>query len=182
MTIAPTGSVLVVEPAVEQAARDLDRSGFLVRRAEWQNALSMAVSGAFDVALLDVTMPAVGGLSLVARLREQAPNMRVVVLVAKHTNELAARSAEVGVFQMLQKPADSGSLLRVIRAAILDRQRIVSSSTQQQTTPPVVTSELDKMVSRMQTSSGRAAARGLFDVTPEALGEAALAGAATERD
>lgn len=172
------GRVLAIEPGMEQAVSELGRSGFRVRSvAESHVALALALKETFDVALLDVTMPEMAGLSLVCRLREHAPNMRIVVLMAMHTNELAAQAAEAGVFQMLQKPADPNSLLRVMRAAVLDRQHFMSSLAGHRATPTAVTGHVDQMVSRMRTPPARAAARSLFDATPEELGEAAVTAA-----
>jgi antitoxin Phd len=122
------GRVLMVEPANDRVAAGLGAAGFDVRStAKELTALALAAKESFDVVIVDATLPGMDGMSFVSRLRERAPGTAVVVLTAKYTNELAAEAAEVGVFQMLQKSADSRSLERVVRAAVSETRHLLST-------------------------------------------------------
>lgn len=173
------GRVLALEPGVGPAANELDREGFQVQRVgEGQLALALATDETFDVALVDASMGEAAGLSLVARLREQAPSVRVVLLMTAHTNELAAQAAEAGVFQMLQKSADTSSLRRVVQAAVRARVQVRAMPLANQgVTPPSVIAHLDELTAQMRVPASRGAARGIFAATAQELGEAAVAGA-----
>lgn len=122
------GRVLMVESTAEPQASGLGALGFDVRSvAKEVTALTLAAKEPFDVAIVDANLPGMRGMSLVSRLRERAPNMAVVLLTARYTNELAAEAAELGVFQMLEKPTDSKSLERVVRAAVLQTRHLLST-------------------------------------------------------
>jgi antitoxin Phd len=121
------GRVLMVEPATEPAS-GLGAAGFEVRSvAKELTALSLVAKEPFDVVIVDASLPGMDGMSLVSRLRERAPGTAVVFLTAQYTNQLAAEAAEVGVFQMLQKPTDSKSLERVVRAAVFQTRHLLST-------------------------------------------------------
>jgi len=128
MQAALMGRVLMVEPATEAVAGGLSAAGFEVRSvAKELTALALAAKEPFDVVIVDASRPGIDGMSFVSRLRERAPGTAVVVLTAKYTNELAAEAAEAGVFQMLQKPTDSLSLERVVRAAVSETRHLLST-------------------------------------------------------
>jgi antitoxin Phd len=127
MNASVMGRVLMVEPATEPASV-LGAAGFEVRSvAKELTALSLAAKEPFDVVIVDASLPGMDGMSLVSRLRERAPGTAVVFLTAQYTNQLAAEAAEVGVFQMLQKPTDSRSLERVVRAAVSQTRHLLST-------------------------------------------------------
>lgn len=118
------GRVLMVE-SVEGG---LGAAGFEVQSvAKELAAVALAAKEPFDVVIVDASLPGMDGMSLVSRLRERAPGTAVVVLTAKYTNELAAEAAELGVFQILQKPTDSRSLERVVRAAVSETRHLLST-------------------------------------------------------
>lgn len=122
------GRVLMVESARVPAASDLGAAGFEVRSvAKELTALTLIAKESFDVVIVDASLPGVDGMSLVSRLRERAPGTAVVFLTAHCTNELAAKAAELGVFQMLQTPADSRSLERVVRAAVSQTRHLLAT-------------------------------------------------------
>lgn len=122
------GRVLVLEPSTEPAARVLGAVGFEVQSgAKELAALSLASKEPFDAVVVDASLPGMDGMSLVSRLRERAPGTAVVFLTAKYTNQLAAQAAELGVFQLLQKPTDAQSLERVVRAAVSQTRHLLST-------------------------------------------------------
>jgi signal transduction histidine kinase/CheY-like chemotaxis protein len=116
-------SVLVVddEPAVRGAARRiLERMGLRVREAEnGRRALEVhAVEGPFDLVVCDMVMPAMGGRELVSRLREKAPEARVLLVSGFAPDEDAQSLLETGALGFLEKPFSAAALTRAVRAAL----------------------------------------------------------------
>jgi DNA-binding NarL/FixJ family response regulator len=76
-----------------------------------------------DVILLDIRMPGIDGLELLDRLRDRAPETRVVVLSGVEDPELAAEAVRRGAKAFLGKgidPADLAPILRrVFEGAVL---------------------------------------------------------------
>lgn len=81
-----------------------------------------------DLLLVDVRMPFVDGLELVARLmaRDGGENRRVIVISGHDEFEYARQAVGLGVFEYLLKPVEEEVLLAVLRraAADLDRSRM----------------------------------------------------------
>jgi signal transduction histidine kinase/CheY-like chemotaxis protein len=116
-------SVLVVddEPAVRSAARRiLERMGLRVREAEnGRRALEVyAAEGPFDLVVCDMVMPAMGGRELVSRLRDRAPNARVLLVSGFAPDEDARSLLDTGALGFLEKPFSAAALTRAVRAAL----------------------------------------------------------------
>lgn len=128
MQLQPKGRVLVLEGAASgPAARAIARSGFELKSvAKEAEALELASTEAFDVVVVDLDLPKVDGVSLVRRLHEQGAAASVVWLTSNTSNELAATAAEVGVVQVLNKPADSKALSRVVSLGVEQHRNLFS--------------------------------------------------------
>jgi DNA-binding response OmpR family regulator len=70
----------------------------------------------FDVALIDVRMPRLDGVSLHRRLMEQHPHAVFVLMTAYSEDERIAQALSAGVRTVLEKPVALAELLRVIGA------------------------------------------------------------------
>lgn len=71
----------------------------------------------FDVAVLDVRMPDIGGLDVLRRLKKQCPNMEVVLLSGHGSKENVEEGERLGAFEYLQKPVEIEDLVAVIHNA-----------------------------------------------------------------
>ena len=71
-----------------------------------------------DVVLLDLTMEDLGGLEVLARLREIDPAARVIVVSADIQRSTGKQVAEAGAFRFLAKPADPEALVEAVSAAL----------------------------------------------------------------
>ncbi|MCC7377500.1 MAG: response regulator [Verrucomicrobiales bacterium] len=93
--------------------------GHEVRLAECgESARQLLKSGTFDVVLLDLMLPNVTGLELVAEVVKSAPKAQVVVLTGEPNFETARDAMRAGAVDYLSKPVDKASILRAVRQAI----------------------------------------------------------------
>ena len=103
--------------------RLVERAGHLVSTAEdGQAAVEVLQDHSFDVMLLDLTMPRMGGVEVVRWLRghpDVAPAMRIVVISA-WAGEHRAVLQELGVETMMQKPLRIQQLTDLIAETLHD--------------------------------------------------------------
>lgn len=95
-----------------------------------------------DVVLLDVVMPnGPDGLSVLERIRTEAPEQIVVMMSGKATLADAVRAVKLGAFQFLEKPLQPESVTSTIRAALdLAKARTEAAALRAQlpTSPPIL--------------------------------------------
>jgi DNA-binding NtrC family response regulator len=77
----------------------------------------------FDCVLTDLRMPGVSGLELIDTLREELPNLPVVLMTAHGTTETAIEATRRGAFDYILKPFEMEELFPVLsRAAAAGRR------------------------------------------------------------
>lgn len=142
---------------------ELPRYGHRVTTfADGASALAALSSQSFDCALVDLKMPGMNGLELIARLRESAPDLQSILLTGNADLNVAVQSMRLGAFDFLEKPCKlrelETALLRVADKLALVRQcrkleRQVESQTAQKTTTLVGShpsmQELQRIIQRV---------------------------------
>ena len=81
-------------------------------------ALETLSASQFDLILLDVWMPRMSGLDLLAELRERKARPRVVVMTTDDTPETMLRAVRDQAIKYVSKPMEPGALLDTVREAI----------------------------------------------------------------
>jgi len=122
--------VLLVEdnPAQARLIQELiaeeNPSVFLIENADKLGAaLSRLQDGAADAVLLDLSLPDSQGLATLERVREQAPDIPIIVLTGLEDESIGVQAVKRGAQDYLSKNHASGELLvRTLRYAI-ERQR-----------------------------------------------------------
>jgi DNA-binding NtrC family response regulator len=71
----------------------------------------------FDVVVLDLRLPDVNDLSLVAKVRSLSPGSRLIVMTAFGTPEVAARAIALGASRIIHKPFELDDLGALVDAA-----------------------------------------------------------------
>lgn len=71
----------------------------------------------FDLALLDVMMPEMDGIEMLARLREDHKDLRVIMMTAVSTPETVADALREQACDFLAKPFDVEELKKAVKAA-----------------------------------------------------------------
>ncbi len=84
------------------------------------DALRLVEEQPFDVAVLDVRMPGIGGLEIIRRLKQTHPAIEVVLLSGHGAADTVEEGMRLGAFDYLQKPVDIDNLIAVLRRAAAD--------------------------------------------------------------
>jgi two-component system response regulator HydG len=120
-------NVLVVddEPSARAPLVDLLKAeGYVVETAgDGFKALGRVASFAPDLVLTDFNMPGMDGIELLEKLKEQDPELPVVLMTAYGAVETAVNAMKKGAADYLQKPLNLDELLIVIERA-LERKRL----------------------------------------------------------
>ena len=95
--------------------------GTVVAAHDGQAGLDAVSAEAPDVVVLDLGLPRVAGLDVLARLRASHPDLPVIVLTADNQIRTAVRATENGAFHFLTKPIDGDELAVVVRRALESR-------------------------------------------------------------
>lgn len=77
----------------------------------------------FNVAVLDVRMPGIGGLDILRRMRHEHPRLKVVLLSGHGSKENVDEGLRLGAFDYLQKPVNIEHLVDIIRRAAAEDGR-----------------------------------------------------------
>lgn len=120
--VNPVTTVLVVEddPHVRSTLDQLLRfEGYTVRlAADGQEALEMLDRDRPDLAVVDVVMPRLDGLSLCRMLRRRGDRLPILVLTARHQVGDRVAGLDAGADDYLSKPFDTEELLARLRALL----------------------------------------------------------------
>ncbi|HTU01208.1 MAG TPA: sigma-54 dependent transcriptional regulator [Candidatus Sulfotelmatobacter sp.] len=127
MSAAPQVQVLVVDderPTRFLMERELPRAGFQVMAAEsGEQALEQLRARDFDVVLLDLKMPGMGGMEALRRIRDSGAAAEVVVLTGYPDVSTAIDAMKLGAYDYLTKPFKLAEVEVVLRRAA-DRKRL----------------------------------------------------------
>ena len=114
--------VLVAEDDQKIAAfivNGLKQAGFAVNHAaDGENGLHLATTESYDVAVIDIMLPKLDGLSLIERLRQKKINTPVIILSAKRSVDDRVKGLQVGSDDYLTKPFAFSELLARVQALI----------------------------------------------------------------
>jgi two-component system KDP operon response regulator KdpE len=114
--------VLIVddEPAIRRALRPpLVELGFQVAEASrGDEALQVLRGAAYDVVLLDINMPGIGGIETLRRIRGFAPRLPVLMLTVRDQEEDKVEALDMGADDYVTKPFSTRELIARVRAAV----------------------------------------------------------------
>lgn len=121
-----THNILVVDDDQdlrENMCEILSGAGFAVTpAASGEAALECLKRQAFDVVLLDLIMPGLGGKEVLPLIKRQAPRAQVIMITAFATIENAVSAMRAGADDYLTKPFKVDELLTAVRR-ILEQAR-----------------------------------------------------------
>ncbi len=82
--------------------------------ASGEEALKRAKSKDFDAIVLDLVMPGLTGLETLKRLRDENPDLQIIILTGHATVEKGVEAVKNGATEFLEKPVDINKLLEKI--------------------------------------------------------------------
>ena len=110
-------------------SRGFRQAGFSVERAaDGEAGLLMALNASFDIAVIDIMLPRLDGLTLIERMREAGIHTPIIVLSAKNSVDDRIRGLHTGGDDYLVKPFAFSELLARTQA-LLRRARAIAEPT-----------------------------------------------------
>ena len=125
--MAKKGNVLVIDD--EEIMRDvleslLSPEGYRVDLAkQGEEGLAKFSEKTYDIVLLDVSMPGIGGLRTLEELLKLDSEAVVIMITAYATFETAVAALELGAFSCIRKPFENEHILKKVAGGIARRRK-----------------------------------------------------------
>ena len=124
--------ILVVEDEIhlaEALAQILKKNNYTVDVSnDGEDGLDNALSGIYDVIVLDIMLPKMNGLDVLENIRSEGFDTPVILLTAKNEISDKVRGLDSGADEYLAKPFNTEELLARIRALGRRRGEIVANT------------------------------------------------------
>ncbi|QCQ21728.1 response regulator [Desulfoglaeba alkanexedens] len=96
-----------------------------------EEALAKVAEQAFDVVILDLKMPGMDGIQALKALKEQKPEVQVILLTGYATVSKGIEAMKIGATDFVEKPADIDALMEKIREAQAQKMILVEKKTEE---------------------------------------------------
>jgi len=120
--MAPRVNVLVVddEPPFRKVLQtSLSARGFSVEQASSaEQAIEMLTQRVFELVLLDINMPGMGGVEACRRIRDMIPQLGIVMVTVRDAERDMVQALEAGADDYITKPFRFGELVARLRAVL----------------------------------------------------------------
>ena len=104
---------------LDSLSRWFSSEGYRVQTAaSASQALEAIQWSRYDLALIDIQMPGMGGIELQGRLREICPDLSVIIVTGYPSEPTAAQALRFGASAYLTKPVDLDELSGLVAEAI----------------------------------------------------------------
>ena len=110
----------VVRSALSGVIRQDERLVLVGEAPSGDAALEMIETTMPDLVCLDVLMQGSDGLTVLRRIREEHPTIRVLMISGQATSEVVKQALQLGAHGFVVKPFNAGKVLNAIHSA-LDR-------------------------------------------------------------
>ncbi len=123
--------ILVVddeERICEAVKRALERTGYQVEtRQSALEALAMVRKGAPDMVICDIKMPDMDGMSLLERIKEDDPNIPVLMITGYASIDSAVEAVRKGAQEYIPKPFSPDQIRFLVKRAF-ERKRLIEQN------------------------------------------------------
>ncbi|MGD8188670.1 sigma-54-dependent transcriptional regulator [Brevibacillus ginsengisoli] len=103
---------------VSLLVKRLSRNGYEVSSADTaEDALALLKQQLFDIAIYDIRLPKMDGISLLKETKKIAPETEIIMLTGHGTIETAIEAMKLGAFDYLTKPYNLSELELIIKKA-----------------------------------------------------------------
>ena len=118
--------ILVVddeEIVIRSCLRILEGNGYEIDVAhDGHDALRKVESNTYDVMILDIMMPNLGGMEVLRRVKETHPDIDVIMITGLSQIDTAVQAMKLGAFDYISKPFEPDELKLVVQRARERRQ------------------------------------------------------------
>jgi two-component system nitrogen regulation response regulator NtrX len=134
-----SGAILVVDD--ERGIREMlqDEGLAVTSVASGEEALAALSRELFDLILLDVWLPGMDGLEVMAQVRAAGHRMPVVMISGHASTELAARAVREGALDFIEKPLSLERVLVSVRNALTQARLVERLASERGEEVPVLT-------------------------------------------
>jgi DNA-binding NtrC family response regulator len=121
--------------------------GFQVAAARSaEEALRLVQNSKFDISIVDLNLPGIGGIELFEKIRDIQPEHQVIVLTGFGNLESARAAIRLDVVDFLEKPCPLGELEKSLHRATLRLSRPLPQTIE----PPAAESQPEQPVQTLQ--------------------------------
>jgi two-component system KDP operon response regulator KdpE len=108
------------EPSFRRVLRtSLAASGFAIEEARsGEEAVAILASGAFDLVLLDINMPGIGGVEACREIRAHMPKIGIVMVTVQDGESEMVKALEAGADDYITKPIRLREMVARLRAVL----------------------------------------------------------------
>lgn len=114
-------NVLVVDDEVQFLdvfSKRLEGRGLKIdTAASGEEAVKRAKERDFDAIVLDLAMPGLGGIETLKRLKDENPDLQIIVLTGHATVEKGVEAIKAGAVDFMEKPVDINKVMEKIGEA-----------------------------------------------------------------
>jgi len=118
--------ILVVddeEIVIRSCLRILEGNGYEIDVAhDGHDALRKVESNSYDIMILDIMMPNLGGMEVLRRVKETHPDIDVIMITGLSQIDTAVQAMKLGAFDYISKPFEPDELKLVVQRARERRQ------------------------------------------------------------
>ncbi len=115
-------NILVIddEPGIRTVLRDIfeDESYSVFDAGDGIHGLEILKSEIIHLVVLDVWLPNIGGIDVLKTIKEEYPEIEVIIISGHANIDLAVKAVKLGAFDFLEKPLSLDKILTLARNAI----------------------------------------------------------------
>ena len=118
--------ILVVddeEIVIRSCLRILEGSDYQIEVGhDGREALQKVEQNGYDILILDIMMPNIGGMEVLRRVKESHPDIDVIMITGLSQIDTAVQAMKLGAFDYISKPFEPDELKMVVQRALERRQ------------------------------------------------------------
>ncbi len=116
------GIILVIDDediVRTSCSRTLTPSGYEVRLAQnGQEGLKIMGEDKVDIVLTDLKMPDMDGIEVLRKIKQDWPEVEVIIITGYQTVDTAVKSIKLGAFDYIEKPFTPDALINAVSKAL----------------------------------------------------------------
>jgi two-component system, NarL family, invasion response regulator UvrY len=114
----------VVRQGVSQLLMDRGVASEVVEAQTGAEALALAAKHAFDVVLLDISLPDMNGVEVLKRVKRRAPRLPVLMFSMYREDQYAVRALKAGASGYISKTVDAAQMMAAIQQVVAGRKYV----------------------------------------------------------